>query len=84
MNKVKKNNSYKIFHDQKNNYGKKEFQSIDLKNKTIKRILIIKWGGMGDVVISTAIIEDILNCGMDSTADERNGVDEEEEIVEIE
>ena len=35
MDKVKKNNSYKIFHDQKNNYGKKEFQSIDLKNKTI-------------------------------------------------
>ena len=60
MNKVKKNNSYKIFHDQKNNYGKKEYQSIDLKNKLIKKILIIKWGGMGDVVISTAIIEDIL------------------------
>ena len=38
MNKVKKNNSYKIFHDQKNNYGKKEYQSIDLKNKLIKKI----------------------------------------------
>ncbi|MCM8593928.1 glycosyltransferase family 9 protein [Accumulibacter sp.] len=25
----------------------------------IRRILIVKWGGMGDVVISTAIIEDI-------------------------
>jgi heptosyltransferase-2 len=25
----------------------------------IRRILIIKWGGMGDVVISTAIIEDV-------------------------
>jgi len=60
MNKVKNNNSYKIFNDQKNNYGRKEFQSIDLKNKSIKRILIIKWGGMGDVIISTAIIEDIL------------------------
>ena len=28
----------------------------------IRRILIIKWGGMGDVVISTAIIEDIFRA----------------------
>lgn len=33
---------------------------IDLPRQVdIKRILIIKWGGMGDVVISTAIMEDI-------------------------
>ena len=69
MNKVKKNNSYKIFHDQKNNYGKKEFQSIDLMNKVIKRILIIKWGGMGDVIISTAIIEDILKSFPNANVD---------------
>jgi heptosyltransferase II len=60
MNKVKDNTSYKIFYDQKNNFGQKEFQSIDLKKKIIKKILIIKWGGMGDIIISTAIIEDIL------------------------
>lgn len=29
------------------------------RNPAIKRILIIKWGGMGDIVISTAIMEDI-------------------------
>ena len=28
----------------------------------IRRILIIKWGGMGDVVISTAIIEDVFRA----------------------
>ena len=28
----------------------------------IRRILIVKWGGMGDVVISTAIIEDIFRA----------------------
>ena len=28
----------------------------------IRRILIIKWGGMGDVVISTAIIEDVVRA----------------------
>ncbi len=28
-------------------------------DNAIKRILIIKWGGMGDIVISTAIMEDI-------------------------
>ena len=60
MNKVKNKSSYKIFQDQKNNYGQKEFQSVDLKSKPIEKILIIKWGGMGDVIISTAIIEDIL------------------------
>jgi heptosyltransferase II len=29
------------------------------RNPAIRRILIIKWGGMGDIVISTAIMEDI-------------------------
>jgi heptosyltransferase II len=29
------------------------------RNQAIKRILIMKWGGMGDIVISTAIMEDI-------------------------
>ncbi|MDP8567974.1 glycosyltransferase family 9 protein [Methylophilus aquaticus] len=29
------------------------------RNASIKRILVIKWGGMGDIVISTAIMEDI-------------------------
>ena len=37
MNKVKDNTSYKIFYDQKNNFGQKEFQSIDLKKKIIKK-----------------------------------------------
>lgn len=32
------------------------------RNPAIKRILIIKWGGMGDIVISTAIIEDIYSA----------------------
>ncbi len=37
-------------------------QSIDLKtNEQIKKILIIKWGGMGDVILSTAVMEDIHN-----------------------
>ena len=36
------------------------FESIDLKNrKDIKKILIIKWGGMGDIILSTGIMEDI-------------------------
>lgn len=34
-------------------------RAIDLTLKQIKRILVIKWSAMGDVVISTAIMEDI-------------------------
>jgi heptosyltransferase-2 len=38
----------------------KNLESIDLKHKKeIKKILIIKWGGMGDIILATSIMEDI-------------------------
>ena len=37
----------------------REFQSIDLTKKNIKKILIIKWGGMGDIILSTGIMHDV-------------------------
>jgi hypothetical protein len=44
--------------------------------------------GLGNLLkglsIELSIIKDILNCGVDSTADERNAVDEEEESVKVE
>jgi len=48
------------YYDQKNNYGLNDFQSIDLtKDSKIKKILVLKWGGMGDVILASGIIEDI-------------------------
>ena len=49
----------KKFYDSTYIYGPKEFESINLKNKIIKKILIIKWGGMGDVILSTGAMQDI-------------------------
>ena len=49
----------KKFYDSTYAYGPKEFESINLKNKIIKKILIIKWGGMGDVILSTGAMQDI-------------------------
>ena len=47
-----------------------EFQSIDLTiNKNIKKILIIKWGGMGDLVMASGIMEDIALAFPDSDID---------------
>ena len=47
-----------------------EFQSIDLTiNKNIKKILIIKWGGMGDLVMASGIMEDIAQAFPDSDID---------------
>ena len=38
-----------------------DFKSIDLaNNKNIKKILIIKWGGMGDLVMASGVMEDII------------------------
>ena len=38
----------------------KALESIDLCNKKgIKKILIIKWGGMGDIILATSIMQDI-------------------------
>ena len=49
----------KEFYDSTYVYGPKEFESINLKNKIIKKILIIKWGGMGDIILSTGAMQDI-------------------------
>jgi len=39
-----------------------EFCSINLKkNSELKKILIIKWGGMGDLIQASAVINDVLN-----------------------
>ena len=42
-----------------NKNGIKKFQTINLTKKNIKKILIIKWGGMGDIILSTGIMHDI-------------------------
>ena len=52
--------SIQKYYNQENPYGLNDFQSIDLtKDIKIKKILILKWGGMGDVILASAIIEDI-------------------------
>tara|TARA_B100001093_G_scaffold313915_1_gene299550 strand:- start:2050 stop:3117 length:1068 start_codon:yes stop_codon:yes gene_type:complete len=42
-----------------NKNGIKKFQTINLTKKNIKKILIIKWGGMGDIILSTGIMHDV-------------------------
>lgn len=50
------------FIDQEYLIKKNEFESVNLfKNSNIKKILIIKWGGMGDVIQASSVINDILN-----------------------
>ena len=56
---ITKINFYKdqlIDFDSENFFQKNFFD----KNKEIKKILIIKWGGMGDVIQSTSVINEIL------------------------
>ena len=51
-----------IFSDPIINVDLNKFRTFILnQNKDIKKILIIKWGAMGDVIQSTPIIDDILN-----------------------
>ena len=59
MSKLIKPNKVKDSFDTRHKFGLKEFQSINLKNKYLKKILIIKWGGMGDVILATGIMQDI-------------------------
>ena len=59
MSKLIEPKKDKNFFDAKQKFSLKEFQSIDLKDKDIKKILIIKWGGMGDIILATGIIHDI-------------------------
>jgi len=50
-----------IINNSKNNLNFLNYFKVNLvNNKKIKKVLIIKWGGMGDVIQSSAIIEDIL------------------------
>ena len=56
--KVKKINSF-FDSNYKINFDKVSIYSNNIK--TPKKILIIKWGGMGDIIISTAVINDLLN-----------------------
>lgn len=70
MQKIKVN-KINTFKDPVINLDYQLFTSLDLKkNKAIKKILIIKWGGMGDVIQSSVIVNDILetfskNCKVD-------------------
>jgi len=59
MKKIIKINKFKdSFFEIKNS----EFCSINLnKHPDIKKILIIKWGGMGDLIQASAVINDVLN-----------------------
>jgi heptosyltransferase-2 len=59
MSKIIEPNKIKDSFDIRHKFSLKEFQSIDLKNKDIKKILIIKWGGMGDIILATGIMHDI-------------------------
>ena len=59
MSKLIELNKVKDSFDTRHKFGLKEFQSINLKNKHLKKILIIKWGGMGDVILATGIMHEI-------------------------
>ena len=59
MSKLIELNKVKNSFDTRHKFGLKEFQSINLKNKHLKKILIIKWGGMGDIILATGIMHDI-------------------------
>ena len=63
MKKIIPVNKVNFFYDNERNLNQHNFSKEKLlKNSDqIKKILIIKWGGMGDVIQSTAIINDILN-----------------------
>jgi len=54
-------NKINIVTEVNRNFKKNRISIYKLDKKIIKRILIIKWGGMGDVIISSAPINDILN-----------------------
>ena len=59
MSKLIKPNIDKKKIDSRYKLSLKEFQSINLKDKDLKKILIIKWGGMGDIILATGIMHDI-------------------------
>jgi heptosyltransferase-2 len=70
MNKIITVKKINIFSDPKDSIDFHKFKKLDLiKNKNIKKILIIKWGAMGDVIQSTAVINDILNSFKNSMID---------------
>ena len=58
MKKIIKINKFKDSFFKINN---SEFCSINLnKHPNIQKILIIKWGGMGDLIQASAVINDVL------------------------
>lgn len=62
MKKILKTNKINLFYDPINTNSSKEFFQIDLKkNKSIRKILIIKWSAMGDIIIASGVINDILS-----------------------
>jgi len=70
MSRIIQVNKIKIFKDPKKEIDFNTSQIINLiKKGSIKKILIIKWGGMGDVIQSTAVINDILNAFTDAEVD---------------
>lgn len=65
-----KNNKIEIFSDKSFDYNWDNYVVKDLtKDKKIKKILIIKWGSLGDIVISLPIIQDISYSFNDSKID---------------
>ena len=62
---MKKNIHYKnisTFSDKNLNLKFEKFKNVNLTtNKNIKKVLIIKWGGMGDVIQAIPIIESLTN-----------------------
>ena len=62
MKKIIPINKINRYIDPFNKITSNEFCTIDLKTSLdLKKILIIKWGGMGDLIQSSAVINDILN-----------------------
>lgn len=51
-----------LYKDQLPDFNSEDFfhENFFDKNKEIKKILIIKWGGMGDIIQSTSVINEIL------------------------
>jgi heptosyltransferase-2 len=62
MNKIIKIKNINKFSDTNLDINFSKYEVLNLlEDASIKKILILKWGGMGDLIIASAVIDDILN-----------------------
>lgn len=61
MNNGIKKRKFEIFLENKKNHHMNDVINSNFPQENISKILIIKWGAMGDVILASAIINDILD-----------------------